>query len=79
MSWNAGSAATGTQQAGAPAADPTLAAYAPVPSQPRTGALSGVLHWFTEDARTPGLQIDDLDEDTFREALSWETLDMRDN
>ncbi|CAK0800860.1 unnamed protein product [Prorocentrum cordatum] len=79
MSWNAGSAATGTQQAGAPAADPTLAAYAPVPTQPRTGALSGVLHWFTEDARTPGLQIDDLDEDTFREALSWETLDMRDN
>ncbi|CAK0813698.1 unnamed protein product, partial [Prorocentrum cordatum] len=79
MSWNTGSAATGTQQAGAPAADPTLAAYAPVPAQPRTGALSGVLHWFTEDARTPGLQIDDLDEDTSREALSWETLDMRDN
>ncbi|CAK0801133.1 unnamed protein product, partial [Prorocentrum cordatum] len=79
MSWNTGSAATGTQQAGAPAADPTLAAYAPVPAQPRTGALSGVLRWFTEDARTPGLQIDDLDEDTSREALSWETLDMRDN
>ncbi|CAK0852886.1 unnamed protein product, partial [Prorocentrum cordatum] len=79
MSWNAGSAATGTQQAGAPAADPALAAYAPVPAQPRTGALAGVLHWFTEDARTPGLQIDDLDEDTVREALDWETLDMRDN
>ncbi|CAK0831488.1 unnamed protein product [Prorocentrum cordatum] len=79
MSWNSGSASTGTQQAGAPAADPTLSAYAPVPAQPRTGALSGVLHWFTEDARTPGLQIDDLDEDTLREALSWETLDMRDN
>ncbi|CAK0838336.1 unnamed protein product [Prorocentrum cordatum] len=79
MSCNTGSSGTGPQQSGTAASDAMMSAYAPAPAQPRTGALSGVLHWFTEDVRTPSLQIDDLDEVSIRGALDWETLDMRDN
>ena len=45
------------------------------PAQPRTGALAGTLHWFTEDVRTPGCQVYDLDDDGVH---NWDTFDMRD-
>ena len=47
LAWDSGSAAAGPQPQGAPA-------YAPAPAQPRTGVLTGALHWYVGDVRIPG-------------------------
>ncbi|CAK0897272.1 unnamed protein product [Prorocentrum cordatum] len=77
--WSAPSATTGPPTPGSQAVGPVLAAYSPSPAQPRTGSMTGVLHYLTDDVQTPGVRIGDLDEDDDREALDWETLNMFDD
>ena len=70
MSCNAGGSAQTPSGNSGGTGGSALAAYSPTAAQPRTGALAGMLHWFTEDARTPGCQVQDLDD--------WDTYDAHD-